>query len=271
MLWKIARRATLALAALSASVVVALAQSGSVVGLSAPARLTTSGAVKPLKMGDEVSMGDIVSTGKAGQVQILFPDQTRVVVGPNSELKIQKLLFRSNGTARRMTLNAAAGTFRFLTGESPKRAYRLRTPTATMTVRGTAFDFAVDGSVKDTALVVHEGTVRYCDRHGRCVSVPNGCQTVMIDRLRRFTQPENAEQRLQILRAMFPYARDDSRLEPLFRTFVASCREGDNKSTGQSVAATQKLTQLTLPPDPPDQTIEHKSNPAPSKPSQPFQ
>jgi len=266
----ILRQTALAIVALAASVVTASAEGGAIVGLNAPAQLVSNGVVTPLKMGDAVAMGDLVKTGEKGEVQILFSDQTRVVVGPNSELKIQRLLFRNNGTARRMTLSAAAGTFRFLTGESPKSAYKLRTPTATMSVRGTAFDFAVDGGKKDTALVVHEGLVRYCDRRGRCVSVPNGCQTVMIDRLRHFTQPENAEQRLEILRAMFPYARDDSRLEPLFRTFVASCREGGDANTGQSVATAEPLRQLALPADP-SGSVSHDSNTAPSKPRQPFE
>jgi len=267
MIVKAVRHLASALVVFFVSAVAALAQEGVVVAMTKPAQLTSAGATVALKQGDTVAMGDVVSTGDKGQVQIVFPDKTRVVVGPNSQLTIEKLLFRNNDTARKMTLSAAAGTFRFLTGDSPKRAYSVRTPTATMAVRGTAFDFAVDKSAKDTALVVHEGTVRYCDGRGRCVSVPNGCQMVMLDRLRRFTQPENLEQRLTILRAMFPYARNDKQLEPLFRTYVAECRKGDGESA--KMASNTAVTQLELPPDPSGKTtIEHKQDTAPEHPAE---
>jgi len=247
---RLSRTILLTLALLTGLAAGAQANSGVVVGISQPARIKSGDELKTLAMGAEVFEGDVVATGDAGEVQLLFPDETRIVVGPNSQLSVSKLLFRRNDTARKVSLNAVAGTFRMISGNSPKRAYSVRTPTAMMTVRGTAFDFAVERQQQDTTLVVHDGIVRFCGGVGRCVQVPRGCQTVVIDRLRHFDQPEDQAERLAILRQLFPSAEDDSRLEPLFRTFVSACRDDGGPGT------TTAVRQLQLPPDPRNATLK---------------
>jgi len=229
----------------------AVAERGDIVALTNPAWINSDGVSRVATQGDQIIAGDVVSTGPGGNVQIMLPDETRIVIGPNSQMKMTRLAFRRNNTARRVRLNAVAGTFRFITGNSPKRAFSVRTPTATMAVRGTAFDFAVERTEQGTSLVVHDGVVRLCGSSSRCVAVPRGCQTVQIDRLRRFTQPQNQEERLAILRALFPYARGDTQLEPLFRTFVENCQRSDGDRTASNgTAEPETITKLELPADP---------------------
>ncbi len=93
--------------------------------------------------GSQIVSGDEIRTGSGGLVQILFPDETKIVVGPGSTLRIDDTLFRNNGTARRFSTTAIGGSFRFISGKSNKDVYKLATPLATMGIRGTAFDFTV--------------------------------------------------------------------------------------------------------------------------------
>ncbi len=72
-----------------------------------------------------------------------------------------------------------------------------------MAVRGAAFDFAVAREDQDSSLIVHDGVVKFCSSGRRCVEVPRGCQTVQLDRLRRFTQPQNRDERVRTLRDLF--------------------------------------------------------------------
>ena len=59
------------------------------------------------------------------------------------------------------------GAFRFITGASPKAAYEIKTPTATMGVRGTVFDvFVADDG--ETVVLLHEGGVDVCSAPGSC-------------------------------------------------------------------------------------------------------
>lgn len=218
----------------------ALATTGETVAVVQRAVISSDGNTVTLNVGQAVALGDTVATGEGGEAQIIFPDQTRIVVGPNSQLAITRLLFRDNGTARRLSVNAVRGTFRFLSGESPSNAYSIRTPTATMGVRGTSFDFAVAGR-DDTDLVVYDGQVQFCAR-GRCAQVPGGCQAVRIDRRGNFSQPETAQERREKLDARFPYVDDQERLTPRFRTSTVNCREDRNTPPAQ-----QLVRQISLP------------------------
>ena len=235
--------------------VLAWADQGTVIAVEQPARVQSDEGLVTLALGDTVTGGDIVATGQGGSVQLLFPDETRVVVGPSSQLKVRDLLYRNNNTARRFRIDAVAGTFRLLTGTSPRRAFQVRTPTATMAVRGTEFDFAVERETRKTSLLVHDGAVRFCSIDGRCAVIPRGCQLAQLDRALRFSQPRTNEDRLEILRALFPYAQSDAALEPLFRAFIEDCNDDKDRASAPVVALYQvDLPQNTAPDrsDPPE-------------------
>ncbi len=80
--------------------------------------------------------GDRIVTGPIGEAQIRFRDNTRLVVGPNSTMVIDAFVFDDSDTARQISINAVKGAFRFITGNSPKDAYKINTPTSTIGVRG---------------------------------------------------------------------------------------------------------------------------------------
>ncbi|HZY67529.1 MAG TPA: FecR domain-containing protein, partial [Devosia sp.] len=61
-------------------------------------------------------------------------------------------------------------------GESDKSAYRIDTPTGTIGVRGTEFDFTVDNITKKTSIVLFEGQVIYCPTNGECQTISDTCE-----------------------------------------------------------------------------------------------
>lgn len=205
----------------------ATAQTGEVVEATQPVRLYLDGEQTPLDVGDTVKVGDTVLTGQGAMAQIIFPDETRIVVGPNSQMKLDSLVFRNNNTARKFAVNATRGTFRFLSGKSPSDAYSVRTPIATMGIRGTVFDFTIPAQ-RNTDLLVHEGEVQFCRRgRTRCASVPQGCQTIRMNH-RQWNQPQNERERSQLLNTLFPFAVEQEQLRPAFRTNIAACTGSDS-------------------------------------------
>jgi hypothetical protein len=96
-------------------------------GVTGPRLLVLEGAV---------FMGDEIVANPNGLAQIRFIDNTRIVIGPNSRLKIDTFIFNPDYTARDVTITAVKGVFRFISGNSPDGAYTIRTPTATIGVRG---------------------------------------------------------------------------------------------------------------------------------------
>lgn len=202
----------------------AFAQSeGEAVEVQPTAEVSAGGAARALVVGGGVASGETVRTNASGQVQLLFPDETKIVVGAGSELKIVEALFRKNGNARKFAANALGGSFRFISGKSDEKVFKLATPLATLGIRGTAFDYTVSPE-RGTDLLVFEGLVRFCTPDNRCVNVPGGCQaaTILLDGT--FTQPQTVAEKRALLLRSFPLLTDQSTLRPDFRASTDGCR-----------------------------------------------
>ena len=149
------------------------ANEGTAVGVDPQAVARINTADRVLVVGDGISVGETLVTGPRGQVQIIFADDTHMVVGPNSALLIEKYLMRNDGTAETLAVNALAGSFRFITGNSPKPAYQINTPTAAIAVRGTEFDIIV--RPRETRVMLYEGALQLC-ASGDCAQVTARCE-----------------------------------------------------------------------------------------------
>jgi hypothetical protein len=83
-----------------------------------------------------VFMGDEIVASPNGLAQIKFIDNTRIVIGPNSRLRIDTFIFNPDLTAEKVAITAIKGTFRFISGRSAPGAYTITTPTVTIGIRG---------------------------------------------------------------------------------------------------------------------------------------
>lgn len=214
MRWLVAIWTSLCL--LAASAALAATETGTAVGVRPAAKAADGdGGGRTLRVGSDVAVGETVITDRNGQVQILFADDTRLVVGPGSSLLIEKYLLRGNQTADKFAINALSGSFRFITGKSPKAAYEVRTPTATIGVRGTAFDFTIDRFNLTTLVLLH-GAVRLCTLDGRCITLSTRCQVGAADLLQTVQIPATGA-----LRSQFPFLRSQRPLLVDFRVAEA--------------------------------------------------
>jgi hypothetical protein len=203
---------------------------GKALGVDPDALARGSSGDRTLIVGADVSVGERVVTGASGQVQLVFLDDTRLVVGPGSSLLIETYLMRGGGSAERFAINALGGTFRFISGNSPKSAYEIRTPSATIGVRGTEFDVVVGRG--ETRVMLYEGAVRVCAGNG-CVDLDERCGIASAaGSARLFTTAD--PQRPQLAQA-FRYAIVQS---PLLRPFrvngAGRCLEGSVTSGSES-------------------------------------
>jgi hypothetical protein len=115
-----------------------------------------------LTVGAGVSQDTTVRTDESGNAQLKFIDETLLVIGPSSSIKLDKILFTPDRKAKTFVLQAMAGAFRFATGKSNHSAYAIQTPIATIGVRGTRFAFGIRGD--ELTIVVTQGTVSSCTR-----------------------------------------------------------------------------------------------------------
>ena len=196
-------------------------EAGKAVAVVQSASATGNNGSRTLKAGMPVSIGERIKTGRSGQVQLVFTDDTKLVVGPNSSLVIEAYLLRSKSTVSKFAVTALGGSFRFISGKSPKQAYSIKTPTATIGVRGTSFDISVRRR-GDTDVVLFTGEAEVCG-NGGCVRLKDACSLANAPRIAAVDEVRSRDQRNRRLRERFPYVVSQAPLRRDFRVPTRSC------------------------------------------------
>ena len=98
-----------------------------------------SGTV-PVQLGQVVFETDSLRTGADGRVGVTFKDDSRVSLGPNSEVKLERFVYAPAEGSLGLVLRFARGMAAYVSGRIAKLApdsIRLETPAAIVGVRGT--------------------------------------------------------------------------------------------------------------------------------------
>jgi hypothetical protein len=113
---------------------------------------------QPLAAGDSVAAGDVVRTGPQSSATLRFADGARVLVRPDSELKIERLAQSRAGASTTLRLQSGSADSTVPSAERPTLPrYEVRTPQTNLGVRGTEFRTAADATT--TRVEVLEGRV----------------------------------------------------------------------------------------------------------------
>jgi len=137
---------------------------------------------------------DTVKTGK-GQVAIEFLDETRVDITQHSKLIIDDFVYDPNAKTGKLSLKATLGTVRYASGQIAKNSAQnisIKTPTATVSVRGTDFAMTIDEIGSSTIILLPS-----CDSNGNCIvgeiSVESDAGQVILNQAFQATQVDTPE------------------------------------------------------------------------------
>jgi hypothetical protein len=192
------------------------------VTIRAPAQITRDGASSVFTDRNQVQVGDILQTGATGQIQLRFFDETRIAIGPNSTFLVEDITRQNTTTADKFLVNTVRGAFRFISGASPQDAYSVRTPTATLGIRGTIFDVAVVAA-EATDVILHDGEVRICSNRGGCAVMIGSCAYVNAPGGGGFETAQDKAAFAEILQERFPFVLSQGSLRQDFRAPVENC------------------------------------------------
>ncbi len=187
-------------------------------------------AKRVLKKESPIFTGDIIKTGFSAHVQILFADQTKLAIGPRSKITVNDFVQNNNAnqpTVSAFAIKAARGTFRFITGNSDKAAYKISTKTATIGIRGTAFDFAHRGR---TSVVLYKGSVEVCIGSS-CAQLQNKCE-MAVEQSGQMYKSHASQLPPAAFKLTFPYIRSENNLSKAYRLTSADCDSGEGSGTG---------------------------------------
>jgi hypothetical protein len=140
-------------------------------------RIASSGKTDLLQVGLPLSTGDKIVTGQDAVAILVFSDEGRISVRPDSELIIKHYEVDPKGVNTRIELELTKGTIRQISGNgsrSQPEKYRLNTPIAVIGVRGT--DFLAKTSQSATEAFVHEGKIVVVGKAPGCdLAAQMGC------------------------------------------------------------------------------------------------
>lgn len=126
----------------------AFAGIGSITEFKGAGNIKRAAKVMPAVRGSGIEKNDTVSTNSQGKFKITFVDSTVVNITENSRLVIDDFVFDGGGKSKgKLGLKVALGTVRYASGaiaHGNPGGVNIRTPTATIGVRGTDFVMSVD-------------------------------------------------------------------------------------------------------------------------------
>lgn len=126
-------------------------------------------------------MNDIVVTEKSNTI-LTFEDNTSVKMTEQSKLVIDDFVYDPNKGSGKLSVKVALGTARYASGQIAKnnpQSVNVKTPTATIAVRGTDFTMTVDELGRSLIILLPS-----CDDKGcvtGAISVSNDSGTVYLD------------------------------------------------------------------------------------------
>ena len=158
-----------------------LAGVGKVTEQTGPTEITRNKKSIPSSLNTGVEMNDTVSTAKA-RAELTFEDKTTVKLTEHSKMVIDDFVYDPKKGSGKLALNMALGTARYASGQIAKnnpQQVSIKTPTASIAVRGTDFSMTVDELGRSLVMLLPS-----CDAKG-CVTgaieVSNLAGVVLLD------------------------------------------------------------------------------------------
>jgi hypothetical protein len=145
------RRSVGVLALLLTAATPALAQQQTAAGrikvVSGSAFIVRGTETIPARPGELVYAADALRTGDAGSVGVTLKDDTRLSLGPNSEVRLERYVYAPGSGGLGMVLKFVRGMAAYVSGRMARLApdsIRLETPAAIVGVRGTTLAIRVE-------------------------------------------------------------------------------------------------------------------------------
>lgn len=121
------------------------AEIGRIKSVIGTAQVWRGQASSPASPGNQLRVSDVLTTGPNGRLGLIFIDNSRFAIGPNSRVALSQFEFDDTTHRGRSLTTVERGSLGVVSGQIAKEnkdAMKVRTPTSLLAARGTTF--AVD-------------------------------------------------------------------------------------------------------------------------------
>jgi hypothetical protein len=123
------------------------AAAGRVKSVSGAVMLVRQNVATPIAVGEALQEGDVLRTGADGRLGVTLKDETRLALGPGSEVRLDQFMYSPGEGRLGFVLRIARGVVAYVSGRIAKlspESVRLETPAAILGVRGTRLVLSVE-------------------------------------------------------------------------------------------------------------------------------
>lgn len=103
----------------------------------------------PIREGMHLQLNDTLQTSADGRLGVILQDGTRISLGPNTELKIDRFVYQPADSKFALLLRLGRGVFAYISGKiaqfSPS-SVTIETPVGVLGLRGTHFAVSLEGT-----------------------------------------------------------------------------------------------------------------------------
>lgn len=113
---------------------------------SGSAFIVHEGKLVPAQIGQDVYAADALRTGNNGRIGVTLKDDTRISLGPSSEVRLERFNYATADGSLGLVLKIVRGVTAYVSGKIAKLSpdsIRLETPAAIVGVRGTSLAIRV--------------------------------------------------------------------------------------------------------------------------------
>lgn len=106
------------------------------------AQVVTAGDTVKAEPGTPVKQSSVLKTGQQASLGVMLKDNTRLSIGPDTEMAVDEFLFDPAQDTLKLIVNLTRGTLNYVSGLIAKLkpdAVSIKTPTGNIGVRGTHF------------------------------------------------------------------------------------------------------------------------------------
>lgn len=130
------------------------------------------GAVRTLKTGDAVYLNESITSSTNSKAQIMFLDKSSLMINPDSKVMVDKFIFNPATSTGDLTIQNAKGALRFIGGAlSKEKPVTIKTPVATIGIRGGIADTHVGANGATDAIFVYGEEMTMTNANGQSSSV----------------------------------------------------------------------------------------------------
>lgn len=261
--------------ALAAAAGLLTAQAGAVaeprIGTAVRVVKDVTADARALATGDGVNQNETVEVRADSLGELKLDDNTKLALGPGARLKLDKFVYDPAKSQGDVAVSLVKGAFRFVTGNAPKKDYKITTPSAAISVRGTVFDiFIADNG--EQFFLLHEGSIEVCQGDGSdrstCQVLQNVCNIIRVSAQGNVASPQgwNAQSSPVTFAIAFPFVFNPPTVDPVVYNTPSNIEANTCSPPQNPIQRTQYV-----PPSPPQYPDLPNNNAPPLPPEGPPQ